>query len=176
MAEPLFDIAFSGQLMPGADPAAVKLKLAALFKADAARIDALFTTRTFIKKGVDESTARNYQAALAKAGAQVEMVPQTQPDTLPVAEKPVANAPTPAMTIAEPGVLLTEARVVTAPTFDLSALSLAEVGVTLVEPQRQPVPEFDLSGLQLAPPGTLLDDSAPPPPASIDTGTLSLVQ
>jgi hypothetical protein len=172
MAEPLFDIAFNGQLMPGVDPAEVKLKLVALFKADAARIEALFATRTFIKKGVDESTARNYQAALAKAGAQVEIVPLNVPSAPPVENA----APAPVMTIAEPGVLLTEPQAVVAPSFDLSALSLAEVGVTLVEPQVQPAPQFDLSGLQLAPPGTLLDDSAPPPPASIDTGTLSLAQ
>ena len=174
MAEPLFDIAFSGQLVPGADPAQVKVKLAALFKADAARIEALFTTRTFIKKGVDESTARNYQAALAKAGAQVEMVSLNAPTAPTVMEQPVA--PAPAMTIAEPGVLLTEPLVVAVPEFDLSGLSLAEVGATLVEPQVLTVPQFDLSGLQLAPPGTILDDSAPPPPASIDTGALSLAK
>ncbi len=170
MAEPRFDIAFSGQLAPGADPAVVKTKLAALFKADAARIEALFTTRTFIKKDVDESTARNYQAALANAGAQVELVPVISP----AAPKP--GVPAAEFTLAAPGVLLTEPQAVAVPVFDLSALSLAAVGVTLVEPELPTAPQFDLSGLQLAPPGTLLDESEAPPPANIDTSALSLAK
>ena len=168
MAESLFDIAFSGQMMPGADPMQVKTNLATLFKTDAARIEALFSTRTVIKKRVDENTARHYQAVLAKAGAQVEMV-RIDPAAAPPA------APT-VMTMAEPGVWLVEPVMVPVPEFDLSGITLAEVGANLVEPNVPEVPQFDLSGLQLAPPGTVLDDQPPPPPASIDTSALSLAK
>ena len=168
MAESLFDIAFSGQMMPGADPMQVKTNLATLFKTDAARIEALFSTRTVIKKRVDENTARHYQAVLAKAGAQVEMV-RIDPAAAPPA------APT-VMTMAEPGVWLVEPVMVPVPEFDLSGITLAEVGANLAEPNVPEVPQFDLSGLQLAPPGTVLDDQPPPPPASIDTSALSLAK
>ena len=168
MAESLFDIAFSGQLMPGADPMQVKTNLATLFKTDAARIEALFCARTVIKKRVDEHTARQYQAALAKAGAQVEMV-RIGPAAVPPA------APT-VMTMAEPGVLLVEPVMVPVPEFDFRGITLAEVGANLVEPNVPESPQFDLSGLQLAPPGTVLDDQPPPPPASIDTSALSLAK
>lgn len=183
MAESLFDIAFSGQLMPGADPAQVKTNLVALFKADDARIEALLSVRTLIKKGVDESTARNYQRVLAKAGAQVEIVPTlaaascAHPGTAATTAtaKPVAPAPAP-LTVAEPGVMLVEPLPVTVREFDLSGMSLAEVGVTLVEPSIPHVRQFDLSGLQLAPPGTILDEQPPPAPANIDTSELSLAK
>ena len=168
MAESLFDIAFSGQMMPGADPMQVKTNLATLFKTDAARIEALFSTRTVIKKRVDENTARHYQAVLAKAGAQVEMV-RIDPAAAPPA------APT-VMTMAEPGVWLVEPVMVPVPEFDLSGITLAEVGANLAEPSVPEVPQFDLSGLQLAPPGTVLDDQPPPPPANINTSALSLAK
>lgn len=196
MPDTLFDIVFSGQFVSGVDPAQAKAGLARLFKIDDARVEALCTTRTVIKKGVDEATARNYASALAKVGARVELVPSggapaapataTPATPAPVA-RPVASAPVntpaaapvpvaPAMTVAEPGALLTEPSVVTPPEFDLSGMTLAAVGTLLVEPSTATPPEFDLSGLQLAPAGTVLDERPPPPPADIDTSSLSLSQ
>ncbi|MGD9601430.1 MAG: hypothetical protein AB7O21_10165 [Gammaproteobacteria bacterium] len=184
MADQRFDIVFAGQVLAGADPAVMKAGLAQLFKVDAARVEALCATRTVIKKGVDAETARNYQAALAKVGASVEIVTQGAPAAAPAPPAAAAGAapaaappPVPAavpLTISEPGVLLVEPTRVTAPEFDLSGMSVAEVGALLVEAIPTPEPEYDLSAFALAPAGTPLDDSPPPPPADIDTSGLSL--
>lgn len=165
----IFDVVFQGQLVSGADPAQVRANLAKFFKADTARIEALFSGQpTVIKKAVDEATGHNYQAALAKVGAVVtlvavagEVVPAvptnlSSPPT-PAAPAPVAFAvpSAPPMTIAEPGVLLVEPTVFAAANFDTTALTLAEVGVTLVEPAVVVPPQFDLSELKLDPPRAL---------------------
>ena len=176
MAESNFEVIFQGQLLPGADGVAVRAKLAALFKIDAARIEAMFAgQRVVIKKNVDAATAQTYVAALDNAGAIAEIISMAAPAVAapsePRQEVPVAPI---VMTIAAPGVLLVEPEPVTPPTFDTSALSLAAVGVDLVEPSVKIAPQYDLSGLQLAPPGTLLADAPPVPPAKIDTSGLAL--
>jgi hypothetical protein len=178
MAAALFDVVFQGRLVAGADPAQVRANLGKLFKLDAARIEALFATpSTVVKKGVDEATARNYQAALAKAGAAVSItaVPgvAAEPTAKPSAAPSETSVP---MTIAEPGVLLVEPTTVTPANFDTAGLTLAEVGVTLVEPTTIAPPAFDLSGLTLDPPGTTLVDPIPVPPAKFDTSGLSLAE
>jgi len=177
MADQRFDIVFSGQMLPGADPAVMKAGLAQLFKVDAARVDALCATRTVIKKGVDADTARNYRVALAKVGAGVEIVRQGAPAAAGPPAPSAAPGPAAAavpLTISEPGVLLVEPTHVAAPEFDLSGMSVADVGVLLVEPTTTPAPEYDLSAFTLAPAGTPLDQRPPPPPADIDTSGLSL--
>lgn len=214
MAGQLFEIVFAGQLAPGADPAQVRANLAKLFKTDAARVEGLFSGRlAVIKKGLDEATARHYQAALAKVGAVVEMVTAGAPAasgaqaSVPTARapqppasnqgaakpaanitpQPTANRPGPAtlvtpkpppddITIAEPGVILVEAKPVPPANIDTSHLTLAPPGVVLVEPAIVPAPKLDLSGLQLAPVGGLLVEAQPVPTADIDTSALSLAE
>ncbi len=148
MAEPLFEVWFEGVLLPGYAANDVKRELAVIFKAEPARIDALFGTRSVIKRGVDAATARRYQLALAKAGAAVEVVPLT-----PVAGDTREGPPIErdALSLAEPGVTLVDAPAIPAPQFDLSAFTLAEPGVTLMEPEPAPALEFDLTGLALLP-------------------------
>jgi len=69
-----FDVIFRGDIVIGHQLQDVKTRLQQLFKTDAARIDALFTGRPVpLKRGLDESTANKYRAALMKAGAQVEV-------------------------------------------------------------------------------------------------------
>ncbi len=179
MADATFDVVFQGQLIAGADPAQVRANLAKLFKAEPARIEALFSGSTVIKKAVDDVTARHYQAALAKAGAAVTLVATPVAVTPPIAGavKPAAPAvpqPVTPMTIAEPGVILIEPTVVTPANFDTTSYTLAEVGATLVEPLVISAPQYDLSALTLDPPGTTLVEPSPVPPANIDTSGLSL--
>ncbi len=77
MSDNEFAVVFKGQLVEGADPAQVRAKLAKLFNADAARVEAMFSGKTVIvKKGIDEDTAKQYKAVLAKAGA-VALVART---------------------------------------------------------------------------------------------------
>lgn len=74
MSAPEFDIIFRGDIVFGHQLAEVKLKLQQLFKADAAKIDSLFSGRPVpLKRNMDEATAQKYRDALLKAGAMVEI-------------------------------------------------------------------------------------------------------
>jgi hypothetical protein len=74
-----FDIVFRGDIIFGHQLTDVKQKLQLLFKADAAKVDALFTGRPVVlKRNLDELTANKYRDALTKAGAMVEVVLNSQ--------------------------------------------------------------------------------------------------
>ena len=69
-----FDIIFLGQLQPGHTLAEVKRRLIELFKADAAKIDALFSgVAVPLKRNLDQAGAKKYQAVLARAGIKVQV-------------------------------------------------------------------------------------------------------
>ena len=58
MSNPRFDIYFHGQIMEGRDPSAVKEEIAKLFKADAEKVERLFSGKPIcIKSDVDQETA-----------------------------------------------------------------------------------------------------------------------
>jgi hypothetical protein len=145
MSAPEFDIIFRGDIVFGHQLVEVKARLQQLFKADAAKIDALFTGRPVpLKRNLDEATANKYRDALIKAGAMVEVCSS---DTSP------ANAPKPAPA---------PRRVVEAAT--PIVWTLAPLGSDLLpakERPAQPVPvSVDVSGLSLRPAeGNLVDVS-----------------
>jgi hypothetical protein len=188
MSEKTFEVAFSGQLVRGAEPARVKTNLARLFKTNIARVEALFSgNRIVVKRGLDEKTARSYQAALRKAGAIVEVVDSAAQSVFPSKQRAQAPAPmegqkrapggsttAASISVAEPGALLAEPKEVRAPDIDTSQLSLAEVGAILTEPREVPEPEYDLSAFQLAPPGTRLSEPKEEPEVQFDTSQFSL--
>lgn len=178
MNTPLFDIYFSGELVPGAALATVKKNLAVVFKADAARIDLLCNGQTHcIRKGVDQASAEKYQAVLHKAGAVVELRPDTAAATTPTAAtagtKPsmaerlagMASAP-PAPSHPSPPAATAAHEAETTP----GGLSLAAAGSDLLRPEeRRPpdapdvaVPTFGVISQYQPPPAA---DTAPPPPA-----------
>src|SRR5690606_6912628 len=69
-----YEIAFSGQLVPGAAPDQVKANLARLFQADERRIALLFSGRRMvIKTGLDQAAAEKYRLTLERAGAIAEV-------------------------------------------------------------------------------------------------------
>lgn len=75
MSDTRYNLVFSGQVVGGADPAAVKQNLAKLFKIDAARVEALFSGKPVVlKKDADQAAAMKFRAALRQAGAQCQMV------------------------------------------------------------------------------------------------------
>lgn len=75
MSNQEFDIIFRGDIVFGHQLADVKIRLQQLFKADAAKVDALFSGRPVpLKRGLDHPSAQKYKDALLKAGAQVEIV------------------------------------------------------------------------------------------------------
>lgn len=70
MSDPMYDIYFRGEMLPGSDEARVKAAIAKIFKADAAKLAILFSGKVnTIKKGVDKATAAKYQQAFKHAGA-----------------------------------------------------------------------------------------------------------
>lgn len=127
------DVIFRGDIVLGHALDEVKARLQKLFKADAQKIDALFTGRPVIlKRNLDPATAEKYRTVLRQAGAQVRLAPSG----------------------ASQGADKTRAR-------PARGLSLAPVGGYLVSPQERrrltPV-AVDTSGLSArAPDGELLD-------------------
>lgn len=70
MADSQYDIYFRGEVLPGQDVQQVKQAVAAIFKANDAKLAQLFSGKLHtIKKSVDKATASKYQQAFKKAGA-----------------------------------------------------------------------------------------------------------
>lgn len=94
MSNQEFDIIFRGDIVFGHQLADVKQRLQQLFKADAAKVDALFSGRPVpLKRGLDLASAEKYKEALTRAGAQVDIVPGGE--TKPVSVSVVRPLPTP---------------------------------------------------------------------------------
>jgi hypothetical protein len=75
MSNQEFDIIFRGDIVFGHQLSDVKMRLQQLFKADAAKVDALFSGRPIpLKRGLDQASAEKYKEALIRAGAQVDIV------------------------------------------------------------------------------------------------------
>jgi hypothetical protein len=206
MAADDYVVIFRGTLIEGADPAAVRANLAKLFNADVARIEKMFSGQTvIIKKGLDAAGAEKYRAALAKAGALVEIVKaQAEAPAVPAAAvNPVSASPSRpapsaagllpstvpaayatrdappealAATMADPGVILVDYTPPRPPTIATEHLSLAEAGVLLVAAESPPEVHYDLSGLTLDPPGVTLVEPRPVPAPDFDLSGLALVE
>ena len=189
MSDELFEVAFSGQISDGAEPAEVKAKVAKMFNADDAKLAQLFSgRRVIIKKNTDRATADKYQTALNRAGAECEIclmggTPAAQ--SAPVA----AEAPAPAASAAAKPASAAAGAVeietgdygevapppatdplgITGDQIEDLAASIAPVGSELQSDYEEIAePEFDLNGLDVAPLGSDLDSApkkpAPPPP------------
>ncbi len=58
-----YDLYFAGEILPDADLAAVKINLAQLFKADSAKIEALFSGKPVaLKRNLDTISAKKNAA------------------------------------------------------------------------------------------------------------------
>lgn len=147
MSAPEFDIIFRGDIVFGYQLAEVKLKLQQLFKADAAKIDSLFSGRPVpLKRNMDEATAQKYRDALLKAGAMVEICPS---------EASPANAPAKPLPVREPR----PASEVKNPEWTLAPAGADLLPLTERPPQPAPL-QVDISALSLRPAeGNLLDAS-----------------
>jgi len=99
-----YAIVFKGEVLDGANSTAVQQKVGAMFKADAAKLAALFSGKPVaIKKNVDEATANKFVAAFAKAGAKAYVkdmaapapaaAPAPQEETITAAPPPAEAAP-----------------------------------------------------------------------------------
>ncbi|WP_312290993.1 hypothetical protein, partial [Stutzerimonas nitrititolerans] len=100
----LYEIAFSGQLLPGARLEQVEANLSKLFQADAQRIAQLFSGRRIvIKQNLDFAAVEKYRQAMERAGAQVEVRPMpVDVEEIELAPPPVEAAPVPSESAAAP--------------------------------------------------------------------------
>lgn len=184
MSEELYEVVFYGEIVEGAELDQVKAKVAAMFKADAAKLAQLFSgKRVVIKKNIDQATANKYKSALQNAGAQCEVksladtastqaAAESAPSAVAAAETP---APAPAETIApatapaSSSSARADSNAPAAPKTDplgISATDISDLGASILPPgsdmqdgtSSAAAPEVDLSGLDLAPPGSDLGE------------------
>jgi len=176
----LYEIVFSGQLVPGAQLDRVQANLAKLFQADAQRIALLFSGRRLVlKNNLDQAGAEKYRSTLERAGAQVQVLEMpgqvtAEPEPAPVEVEEVELAPPPdepswtrKSSVAAPPAKgdakrgptskLEPRDVYMAAFVDVEApdFTLSELGKNVQDPKAAPVaPRLDLSGLSLAPAGS----------------------
>lgn len=188
MSDELFEVAFSGQIKDGADLEQVKTKVGTMFKADATKLEHLFSgKRMVIKKNIDQATANKYQKALENAGAVCEVKSLSEAALIkPVEPKATVATATTASVVAAtstgpsvdaPAAPQTDPLGINAG--DISDLSagIAPLGSDMQDEVKEVVePELDISGMDIAPVGSDLGqvkkDDDPPPP---DTGGMTLV-
>ena len=171
MSERRFNILFSGQAIDGHELAQVRENMQQLFKLDNPALDKLFTGQTIaIKKNLDRKTAIQYQTALTKAGAniQVVMARETPADPSQEANSPSDQNPSANHTNADN----TSAQSTT--TGD-NPLTLKPAGSDLLDnSERKPVVQatIETEHIQLEKHNPFLDNAfSPPKEASDDAGT-----
>lgn len=179
----LYEIAFSGQLVAGAQLELVKANVAKLFQADEQRIALLFSGRRIvIKSNLDATGAERYRETLARAGAVAEVRALEEEnaaiDPVAVSRQPanvsssdvmpqvsvVPSSPAGKLKVAPRDEYMAAFVDVEAPDF-----GIAPLGADLQdEPAPVEVPKVDLSQFSLAPVGSDMgqEKAAPtgPPP------------
>lgn len=161
MPQPLFDVYFHGALLPDADPALVRDRLAGAFGLGAAELERLFSgDPVCVKRGVDVDSAAQLRGRFRDAGALVDIRPA---DTARSAPPPPGDSPAPAPTVAEAasdgpwtlapaGAPVSDATTPPPPVIDISHLSMAEPNTGSLEDCRQEKPARpigDISHLRL---------------------------
>jgi hypothetical protein len=182
-----YDIFFAAQLIDGFDESTVRANIAALFKANDATLEKLFSGKPqLIKRGVDKAAAIKYKSALKKAGAVALVRVQPEPIKEPEEEveeelpssaaiKPPATEP--ATSMAERLAALTAEPAAVTATFG-EGISLAPTGSDVLnEDERQVFEELDIdtSAIHLSSAAEQLEPkpTEPAPPAP-DTSHLSM--
>lgn len=175
----VYEIAFAGQVVPGASAEQVKANLARLFQADEQRIALLFSGRRIvIKSGLDAAGAEKYRSTMERAGA-VAIVQALQVEEVELAPPPPVPSTEPAHPSAAPAAVSQAARVIPRDEYmaafvDVEApdFGIAPVGADLqdAKPEAQ-APAVDLSQFSLAPVGSDMGQAkaatpAPPPDTS----------
>jgi len=181
-----YEIAFAGQVVPGARVELVKANLAKLFQADAQRIAWLFSGRRIvIKSNLDAAGAEKYRATLERAGALVEVVampavveeielappPAAQDAGRPAIPATPADTPPQRLSVAPRDEYMAAFSAVDAPDF-----GIAPVGTDLQDGKAEPeAPALDLTQCSLAPVGSDMGQAKAAPAApQPDTSHLKL--
>jgi len=156
MAEPLFDLYFSGKTTGEEAAEQVRLKVGKIFSANDETLNRLFSGKPIrIKSGVDQATAIRYRVALRDAGALLEIKPQKS--TAAETSSTPATQPAEEFSLLPPntGNLLDCAIPTTPlPLPDISDIALAPVGVVIDESDRPSAQAINTEGLTLAEPNS----------------------
>lgn len=198
----MYQLVFSGELVPGTDPQDVRANAMALFKATLDQVDQMFSgQRVVLRNHLDEETAIKYLAILRKHGMLCEKVAmpegsmpqarmsgtaaQSAPEPVAaVPEKSASEAPVASPVVktttgikTEPGDRLPVAGEKVDQILAASQLTLDPVGIRLGEIHEVVAPVFEhLDEISIAPVGVIL---APPkqaaPPQVPDVSHLKLV-
>ena len=201
-SESLFDIVFRGDILPGHQLMDVKQRLGQLFKADANKINALFTGGAVpLKRNLEKAVAEKYVKALNQAGAEVQLMaagalaaraknrkaPTPRREAPKSAPQSASQPSSQKMTLAErlaaqerEAEAAAAAPQAEAQAEDESGLSLAPVGADVLKPEERQVVEavqVDTSDLSVREAqGNLLDASERQTvvPVAVDTDGLTL--
>lgn len=194
MSEARFNVVFAGEMVAGADPAKVRENLAAAFKMDISKVEALFSgKRVVVKKDADQATAMKFRAVMKQAGAVCDLerigeesvAPATPAPAAPVPAAPapapvaVQSEPAPAAAAAAPvkgGSLETVGTIRMGGTGFSGPFEVAPTGADMADKHEGPPPIVpDVSHFSVAPPGSDMgqkkDDK---PPVTPDISHLSI--
>ncbi len=180
MSEQRYNVVFQGELVDGADLAAVQENIARLFKMDRQKVEALFTgKKVVLRKDADQATAMKLRAAMKQAGARCDMVavgadsaapaPVQKPETAPspatnravfAPQEPGAQTPASAAREgASSGELETVGTIRTGGTGFSGPFDVAPAGTDIADARDDSDVEVpDISHLSMAPPGTDLEE------------------
>ena len=193
MSEEFFEIAFSGQVVEGADLATVRSQIGKIFKADEQRLAQLFSgRRVLIKRRADSPTMAKYRGAFERAGAvcEIRSLSDSNPAVSPASSPATSQHPVSNNNAAEavpyqsrypesdqvPQALLSDPLGIQGEQIAELHAEIAPIGSQMQHQIKEvPPANFDLHGLEIAPVGSMLstgiEDTPPPPP---DTSGLSL--
>ncbi|MCH8542996.1 MAG: hypothetical protein LAT61_05455 [Alcanivorax sp.] len=167
MSDARYNIVFDGSLVPGADPAAVRANLGRLFRMTPERVEALFSgKRMVLKRDADQATAMKFRAALKQAGAQCQMLEQTDAVSSttpsPGSAESSASAASSAAAIGSDGNREMVGTIRTGGEGFSGQFEVAPAGADLDTTERQTASvNPDISHLSMAPPGTELEELTP---------------
>lgn len=190
MSEARFNVVFAGEMVAGADPARVRANLAAAFKMDVSKVEALFSgKRVVVKKDADQATAMKFRAVMKQAGALCDLervgeaaaAPAPTPEVPAPAPAPAEPAASPAPVAASPapvkgGSLETVGTIRLGGTGFSGPFEVAPAGADMADKEDGPAPIVpDVSHFSVAPPGSDMgqkkDDK---PPVTPDISHLSI--
>jgi hypothetical protein len=193
MSEARFNVVFAGEMVAGADPAKVRENLAAAFRMDISKVEALFSgKRVVVKKDADQATAMKFRAVMKQAGAvcDLERIGEESPAAAPAAETaapaPAQAAPAPAVSAAKPAVetpapvrggsLETVGTIRMGGTGFSGPFEVAPTGAELADKHEGPPPIVpDVSHFSVAPPGSDMGQKKDEkPPVTPDISHLSI--
>ncbi|MCG5515918.1 MULTISPECIES: hypothetical protein [unclassified Ectothiorhodospira] len=172
MGDKAYLVAVTGERVEGVDLATARSNLASLFRITEARAAAMLSGKpVVIKKGVDEVTARRYQASLREAGVLARLMacaPEPDPSSTVDADPQSLHS----TSTEDPG----EPPIPSGPEAQIpeAGWTLAPVGTDLSDREEPPPLEVDLSELTLAEPGVTLGTPRDHPPLKVDTSDLTL--